>query len=39
MKKIVPLLLLLGCVVPTFLHITITFNNNINVNKGSKKED
>ena len=39
MKKLVPWLLILACVLPTFLHITITFNNNINVNKDSKKED
>jgi len=39
MKKLVPLLLVLACVLPTFLHIKVTINNNIDVHKGSKTQD
>lgn len=39
MNKIVPWLLVLACVLPTFLHIKITINNNIDVHKGNKTQD
>jgi len=39
MKKIVPWLLILGCVLPTFLHIKITINNKIDVHKGSHTKE
>ena len=39
MKKIVPWLLLLACVLPTFLNITITVNNKIDVHKDNKTQE
>ncbi len=36
MKKQTTLLLLLACILPTFLHINISVSNNIHINKGNK---
>lgn len=39
MKKLASVILFIACILPTFLHINITVNNNIHINKEHKGQE